>query len=520
MSDQTRELPEQPNLRFLKLEAKRRLAAGEFATLHDAQLAVAREHGLSSWTVLKETVTAGQAEPNQALARVRWLVSRFRDADTAAWVRPADDEVREHFTGDFLSLVPPAAVTDMLAKVAGSLREDLIVIAEPSERSVRAQAGGLRLDALAEADPPHRLIAAQFYRLSELVTDDRVAAPPAVTAGRVPAGAMAMARQSLAEFAPPGLSMAVTGITGAGTGDAPGAGIQTWSLALGWADLDRPEPLGAGQRFMAGAITQVVTATVMLRLVAESRVELDAPASRYLRTVRLADPEVTVRELLSHTGGVVDDPVNQYPFGATVTSLTSLAGPVMACAGQRGTVRHSNAGYAVLGQLAADVTGSRYEEVAESLVLRPLGLAGSFFPARWPEQDVVTGYRLDDDGRFQRATAQICVIPAMGGLWSTVADLSRFGATWTSLLPADLAAEALRPQPASGSTPGPRFGLGWPLRPDGSVAGLVGGGVSGTVASLLIVPGAGRAAVTMMSRLIPAAVEEINGRLLSLAPGG
>jgi hypothetical protein len=32
MSDQTRELPEQPNLRFLKLEAKRRLAAGEFAT--------------------------------------------------------------------------------------------------------------------------------------------------------------------------------------------------------------------------------------------------------------------------------------------------------------------------------------------------------------------------------------------------------------------------------------------------------------------------------------------------------
>ena len=53
MSDQTRELPEQPNLRFLKLEAKRRLAAGEFATLHDAQLAVAREHGLPSWAVLK-----------------------------------------------------------------------------------------------------------------------------------------------------------------------------------------------------------------------------------------------------------------------------------------------------------------------------------------------------------------------------------------------------------------------------------------------------------------------------------
>jgi CubicO group peptidase (beta-lactamase class C family) len=512
LSDQTRELPEQPNLRFLKLEAKRRLAAGEFATLHDAQLAVAREHGLPSWTVLKETVTAGQAEPGHALAQVRWLVSRFRDADTANWVRPADDEVREHFTGDFLPLV-----IDMLAKFAESLRGDLVVIGEPSERSVRAQVGGLRLEALAEADPPYRLISAQFYRLSEYVTDDRVAAPPAVTAGRVPAEAMALARQSLAEFAAPGLSMAVTHTTGAGTGDAAGPGIQAWSLALGWADLDRPEPLGVGQRFMAGTITQVVTATVVLRLVADGRVELDAPASRYLRAVRLADPEVTVRELLSHTGGVVDDPVSQIPFGAAVTSLAPLAGPVMACAGRRGTVRRSNAGYAVLGHLVADVTGSRYEEAAESLVLRPLGLAGSFFPARWPEQDVVTGYRLDDAGRFRRATAQACVIPAMGGLWATAADLSRFGATWSSLLPAGLAAEALRPQAASGSSPGPRFGLGWPLRPDGTVAGLVGGG-SGTVASLLIVPDAGRAAVTMMSRLIPTAVEEINSRVLRLAP--
>ena len=93
MSDQTRELPEQPNLRFLKLEAKRRLAAGEFATLHDAQLAVAREHGLSSWAVLKETVTADQAEPNPALAQVRWLISRFRDADSAAGLNSAPRSV-------------------------------------------------------------------------------------------------------------------------------------------------------------------------------------------------------------------------------------------------------------------------------------------------------------------------------------------------------------------------------------------------------------------------------------------
>ena len=140
MSDQTRELPEQPSLRFLKLEAKRRLAAGEFATLHDAQLAVAREHGLSSWAVLKETVTTDQAGPNLALAQVRWLISRFRDADSTTWVRPADEELREHFTGEFLSAVPLDTITDILIRPPRCSTRTW-----SSSRSPRAGACGLRL---------------------------------------------------------------------------------------------------------------------------------------------------------------------------------------------------------------------------------------------------------------------------------------------------------------------------------------------------------------------------------------
>jgi len=69
MSEQSRAFPGRPSLRFLKLEAKRRLAAGEFGTLHHAQLAIARQHGLPSWTALKESVGA----PGHALAQVRWV---------------------------------------------------------------------------------------------------------------------------------------------------------------------------------------------------------------------------------------------------------------------------------------------------------------------------------------------------------------------------------------------------------------------------------------------------------------
>ncbi len=46
----SRSLPGRPNLRHLKLEAKRRLAAGEFGSLHEAQVAIAREHGWPGWS--------------------------------------------------------------------------------------------------------------------------------------------------------------------------------------------------------------------------------------------------------------------------------------------------------------------------------------------------------------------------------------------------------------------------------------------------------------------------------------
>ena len=85
-----RSLPGRPSLRYLKLEAKRRLAAGEFAALHDAQTAIAWEHGLPSWTALKQLIS-GQAEhQSHALAQVRWVIARFRDAGEAGWAAPGE----------------------------------------------------------------------------------------------------------------------------------------------------------------------------------------------------------------------------------------------------------------------------------------------------------------------------------------------------------------------------------------------------------------------------------------------
>jgi CubicO group peptidase (beta-lactamase class C family) len=70
-----------------------------------------------------------------------------------------------------------------------------------------------------------------------------------------------------------------------------------WVIARGRADLARAEPMRPGHRFPVYGVTRLVTGTAVLRLVAEDRIGLDDAANDHLRTVRLADDAVTIREL-------------------------------------------------------------------------------------------------------------------------------------------------------------------------------------------------------------------------------
>src|SRR6266536_3772221 len=91
MSGGLRSLPSRPSLRYLKLEAKRRLAAGEFAALHDAQVAIAWEHGLPSWTALKQLICGQPQQECHALPQLRWVIARFMDAGAPPPARTLGD---------------------------------------------------------------------------------------------------------------------------------------------------------------------------------------------------------------------------------------------------------------------------------------------------------------------------------------------------------------------------------------------------------------------------------------------
>ena len=520
----SRSLPGRPNLRHLKLEAKRRVAAGEFPSLHEAQAAIAWEHGLPNWAVLKQRVDAGP--DSHALDHLRWIISRFAGAGEPGWQAPAEDELRQHFADRFLTALPPPALVETISGVAADLRHGELAILGQTPLQAYVELNGMRYIAVAETGPPHRLEGLRGLPVGRRVGDPRVAGPaPVRTEGEVPAEAADIAEQAFAELGLTALVLAggaggagrAVGAGGVGgVGGAKGAGGDsgaTWALTRGWADLDRGEPLDPGHRFPVPGATALVTATAVLRLVADGTVGLDRPANDYLLTLRLADDTITVRELLSHTAGV-DSPTEMY--ADAVPDLASFLGPVVGCSGPRGTVHPSNGGIAVLGQLAADVTGLPYAEAAARLVLDPLKLNDSSFPARAPGTNpqtgprAVTGYDLTLEGRFEPVPARIPTLQAVGGLWSTGADLVRLGLGWSSLLPGALAHEALTPQAGPGQG-GAWVGLGWLITPRGDVATHAGANIDGTAAVTTRIRDQ-RTHVVLTSRLIP--VNSIETRLL------
>jgi CubicO group peptidase (beta-lactamase class C family) len=499
--DGLRSLPSRPSLRYLRLEAKRRLATGEFTALHQAQVAIAWEHGLPSWAVLKQRI-GGKAGPDgHAMAHLRWIIARFSEAGQPGWDAPGDDELRAHFDDRFLSLIPPAQLAEAIARMAADLRGELIVIAQtPFEAHV--QLVGIRYVTAAAADPPYRLLGLQGFPVGERITDTRLTAAGAEagarTLGAVPAGMTGIADDARAELGLAGLVLA---------GGEPG--VPPWVVATGWADLDRAEVLTTGHRFPAPGVTAAVTTTAVLRLVAQGLVGLDAPANDGLRTVRLADGAVTVRELLNQTSGV-GDPVAPL-FGDGVLDPAELMGPVVPDTGHRGEVLAANGSYIVLGQLVADVTQAPYADAVTRLVLDPLRMRDSTFPARLADigAGAVTGYNVTAQGIFV-ASGQLCTAQAVGGLWSTGADLVRLGTGWPSLLPEPLVREALVPRVRPGQRTDGGFGLGWIIGAHGDVAVLQGLGLD-SVASLHVRVRGNRAHVVLTNR--PMATASLDHRL-------
>jgi CubicO group peptidase (beta-lactamase class C family) len=132
--------------------------------------------------------------------------------------------------------------------------------------------------------------------------------------------------------------------------------------------------------FRVGSISNLITGTLIMRLVEQGNIDLDTPVQRYVPWFTLSDPDaaktVTMRMLLTHTAGFVNtasymgsrDPEGLRSYVRDVISKEKLYS-------KPGELFNYNcASFDIAGLVAEEVTGKHFADLVQKLVLEPLGM--------------------------------------------------------------------------------------------------------------------------------------------------
>ncbi len=295
-------------------------------------------------------------------------------------------------------------------------------------------------------------------------------------------------------------------------------GVLRHASATGLADRESAMPMQRDQLFRLASVSKPLLTTVILRLVADSVLDLDAPVQRWLPDFRpaLADgstPPISLRQLLSHSSGLgyrfleadadgpyaqagVSDGMDANPLTLADNVHRIAQAPLLFAPGSQWLY---SLGVDVAGAVAEAATGETLQALFERVLAAPLGLRDAAFaarnaarlatpyvtdtpqPHRLQEGEVVAPFegtvgieyslaRATDASRFPSAGAGL-----IGGADEVMAVLEALRDVQASdLLPVALAAEMATPQVGEQGPPEPAgwgFGLGFAVLRDAAPSG-------------------------------------------------
>ena len=191
-------------------------------------------------------------------------------------------------------------------------------------------------------------------------------------------------------------------------------------------------PVDPDVAWNVGSVTKTFVAVVVLQLVEEDRLDLDAGIDRFLPDLPGAD-RITPRQLLQHTSGLgeyLDQPAVQTDLQRewTPSELIAVAEAAGRVAEPGGPHRYSNTNYVVLGEIIEQVTGNTWADEVRTRIAEPLGMTHT---SERPDERPV-GYKAID-GSFVDWTfgTHPSVGGAAGALFSTGRDLLLFATALT-----------------------------------------------------------------------------------------
>lgn len=202
-----------------------------------------------------------------------------------------------------------------------------------------------------------------------------------------------------------------------------------FSHGYGLASVDTGAPLTPDMLFRLGSTTKMFTASAVVGLALEGKLDLNAPVSRYISGLDPTIGQLTANQLLSHTSGLHDEApmFGSHDDAALGNGIHAWKADFLFAPPGR-IYSYSNPGYWLAGYLAETVNGKPYADVIAERIFAPLGMQRSTLrPAMAMTWPLAQGHEIRDGhpAVIRPAADNASGWPA-GSIFSSALELSRF----------------------------------------------------------------------------------------------
>ncbi|WP_115718133.1 serine hydrolase domain-containing protein [Gallaecimonas mangrovi] len=220
----------------------------------------------------------------------------------------------------------------------------------------------------------------------------------------------------------PGISVAV----------ADANGIE-WAKGYGYADLENKVPMTAKAKLRIGSVAKVMTAAGLMRLYQDGKINLDKPVTDYVPAWPKDKPELTVRQLASHTAGIrhykegAKEFLMNRHFASVTESLDVFKNdPLLFKPGSQ--FSYSTFGWTLISAAMEGADGKRnFKAIMRQEVFGPLAMHDTVFDEQYhiiPNR--VRPYSVENGKLINSPQTDHSYKWAGGGIIASASDVSRF----------------------------------------------------------------------------------------------
>jgi CubicO group peptidase (beta-lactamase class C family) len=258
-------------------------------------------------------------------------------------------------------------------------------------------------------------------------------------------------------------------------GDGPGAsllvirdGMPLVRRGYGFADLEHRVPASPQTDYRLASVSKQFTATAILLLAQDGKLSLDDRARRWLPSLPAAAGAITLRQLLSHQGGLID----YEDIMAADTRVPLRDKDVLALLAKTdhlyfapGTsYRYSNGGYAMLALIVEQASGMPFQDFLRQRIFLPLGMTSTlaYVAEGPPVPHRAFGYSAEGGQWMRTDQSMTSSVLGDGGIYSSIDDLARWDAAlYDNRLLSDASRKAAFTPWTATDDPTVEYGYGW-----------------------------------------------------------